>query len=422
MGTNNIHAEMEAMGRKALDASRSLARLTAKGRDNALSAMASAIEKARDAIAEANAKDVAAARKAGLKESMVDRLTLTPARFKAMVAGVRDVAALPDPLRRTSRPVVRPSGIRIVRQPVPIGVIAIIFESRPNVTADAAALCVKSGNAVILRGGKEAFATNSAIAAAMADGLASAGLPPDAVQLVRTTDHAAVNELVALEGLVDLVIPRGGESLIRAVVEHARVPVLKHYNGICHIFVDESADAKAALRIIGNAKCQRPSACNAVETVLVHSAIAKAFIPRLGKECAKWGVEVFADEKALAIGKGCGFKAASEESWRREYLGLAMSLAVVDGVEAAIDHINRYGSHHSDAILTRDENAAALFTRDVDSAAVYVNASTRFTDGGEFGFGCEMGISTDKIHARGPVGIKELTSYKYVVEGQDSIR
>lgn len=409
-----------ALCARAKEAALGMAGLSGRARAAAVSAMADAVEAAAPAIRAANACDVAAARAAGLSDALIDRLTLTDARLAATAKGMRDVAALPDPLARRLATIRRPNGLVIEKRPVPIGVIAIIYESRPNVTADAAALCVKSGNAAILRGGKEAFHTNCAIADALATGARDAGLPDGAVQLIRDTDHALVAELVRQEGLVDLVIPRGGERLVRAVMENARVPVLKHYNGICHIFVDESADQKRALEIIRNAKCQRPGTCNAVEKVLVHETIAATFVPSLAKACAKWGVEIFADEYARALVPSLA--PATEDDWHAEYLALKLTLGVVPSVQAAIDHINAYGSHHSDAILTASVAAARRFTTFVDSAAVYVNASTRFTDGGEFGFGCEMGISTDKLHARGPVGIRELTSYKYVVRGNGQVR
>lgn len=416
----DLHGEIRALGVAAKAAALELAGVPGAHRARAIREMAASLETSREAILKANAEDVEAAKAAGLSPAMVDRLTLTDARFDGMAKGLREVAALPDPLARRLGTARRPNGLVIEKRPVPIGVIAIIYESRPNVTADAAALCLKSGNAVILRGGKEAFASNRAIAAALAEGAARAGMPAGTVQLVGTTDRAAVGELAGLDEFVDVVIPRGGESLIRAVVESARVPVLKHYNGICHIFVDESADLRQALAIIRNAKCQRPGTCNAVEKVLVHAAVAAKFVPRLARECAKWGVELFADEVARSYVPALA--PASEADWRTEYLSLKLTLGVVPDVGAAIEHVNFYGSHHSDAILTADDANARRFTTFVDSAAVYVNASTRFTDGGEFGFGCEMGISTDKLHARGPVGIRELTSYKYVVRGNGQVR
>ena len=413
-------SSIESICRSAKAASALLANIPGRKRSAALRAAADAIVAASAAIKAANAADLAAAKERGLSAAMIDRLTLTDARISAMADGLRQVAALPDPLARRLATFRRPNGLVISKVPVPIGVIAIIFESRPNVAADAAALCIKSGNAAILRGGKEALASNCAIVDAMSAALAKAGIPDGAVQLVRDTDHALVRELVKMDGLVDLVIPRGGERLVRTVMENARVPVLKHYNGICHIYVDRDADLAQALDIIHNAKCQRPGTCNAVEKVLVHKAIANKFVPRLAKACAKWGVEVFADEAARAIEPS--LKPATDADWTTEYLDLKLTLGVVDGVAAAIDHINRFGSHHSDAILTRDAASADAFLRRVDSAAVYHNASTRFTDGGEFGFGCEMGISTDRMHARGPVGIKELTTYKYVIRGNGQIR
>lgn len=416
----DLHGEIRALGVAAKAAALELAGVPGAHRARAIREMAASLETSREAILKANAEDVEAAKAAGLSPAMVDRLTLTDARFDGMAKGLREVAALPDPLARRLGTARRPNGLVIEKRPVPIGVIAIIYESRPNVTADAAALCLKSGNAVILRGGKEAFASNRAIAAALAEGAARAGMPAGTVQLVGTTDRAAVGELAGLDEFVDVVIPRGGESLIRAVVESARVPVLKHYNGICHIFVDESADLRQALAIIRNAKCQRPGTCNAVEKVLVHAAVAAKFVPRLARECAKWGVELFADEVARSYVPALA--PASEADWRTEYLSLKLTLGIVPDVGAAIEHVNFYGSHHSDAILTADDANARRFTTFVDSAAVYVNASTRFTDGGEFGFGCEMGISTDKLHARGPVGIRELTSYKYVVRGNGQVR
>ena len=417
-----LHEEIRAIGDAAQTAARQLVNTTPRRRSAALLSMASAIDLHRDLILAANAKDLEAARKEGLSDALLDRLTLTPARIDAMIDGVRAVSDLPDPLTRNLGHVKRPNGIIIVKQPVPIGVIVIIYESRPNVTADAAALCIKSGNAVILRGGKEARLSNRAIAEALSEGASKAGLPQDAVQLVTSTDHEGVTELVQMDDRVDLVIPRGGERLIRAVVEHSRVPVLKHYNGICHIFVDAQADQDMALSIIRNAKCQRPGTCNAVETILVHSDIAGDFIPRLAKACREWGVTVKADEEACAIAPDAGFETATDEDWTNEYLSLKLTLGVVPDLVSAIEHINQYGSHHSDAIITSDTAAARAFTREVDSAAVYINASTRFTDGGEFGMGCEMGISTDKLHARGPVGIKELTTYKYVIRGNGQIR
>jgi glutamate-5-semialdehyde dehydrogenase len=411
---------MRSMGDCALEASRVMATISTRRKNIALRAMAAALDTRRDLIKAANERDVKDGRAAGLSDALLDRLTLTDERLDGMIRGLRDVADLPDPVGRCLSRLRRPNGLVIFKQRVPIGVIVIIYESRPNVTADAAALCLKAGNAVILRGGKEAFNSNQAIAEALSVGGAEAGLPPQAVQFVATTDRDAVRELVQMTDRVDLVIPRGGESLIRAVVEQARVPVIKHYKGVCHVFVDESADFDMALAIIENAKCQRPGVCNALETLLVHAGIAEPFLPRLAELCKRRNVEVRADESARAVVPG--FKVADEADWFAEYLDLILALRIVADTDAAIAHINFYGSHHSDAIVTKDDASARAFTRQVDSAAVYVNASTRFTDGGEFGMGAEMGISTDKLHARGPMGLEELTTYKYVVQGTGQIR
>jgi glutamate-5-semialdehyde dehydrogenase len=330
------------------------------------------------------------------------------------------VADLKDPIGVRISRWIRPNGLEIVKRRVPIGVIAFIYESRPNVTADTAGLCVKTANAIILRGGREAAHSNEAIVAAMIEGGTAKGLPPHAVQLVRTADHRAVRELVQLEGKVDLAIPRGGETLIRAVIEQARVPVIKHYKGVCHTYVDESADVDMALRICENAKCQRPGVCNAMEHLLVHDKIAAAFLPRMVARYLELGVELRGDEAARRIAPEIA--AATEEDWCAEYLDLVLSIRIVGSVEAAVAHINKYGSRHSDAIVAQSDRAQRVFTDQVDSAAVYVNASTRFTDGGEFGMGAEIGISTDKLHARGPMGLEELTTYKYIIQGNGQVR
>ncbi|MBM4148918.1 MAG: glutamate-5-semialdehyde dehydrogenase [Lentisphaerae bacterium] len=416
----SLHAEMLAVGQASLEASRRLAVLGSRRKNAILEAMAEAVETSRKAIAEANAGDVQAARAAGMAPALVDRLTLTDKRIDAMIAGIREVAALKDPVGHKISRWIRPNGLEIVKRRVPIGVIAIIYESRPNVTADTAALCIKTSNAVILRGGKEAINSNRAIADAMAEGGRKGGLPENAIQLIRTTDREAVRELVRLDGIVDMVIPRGGESLIRAVVENATVPVLKHYKGICATYVDESADVEMALRIVENAKCQRPGTCNATETLLVHEAAAKEFLPRMAAALMARGVELRGDAAARAV--VADMKAATDRDWDTEFLDMVLAVGVVPSLEAAIAHINRHGSHHSDAIITESENAARRFCAEIDSAAVYVNASTRFTDGGEFGMGAEIGISTDKLHARGPMGLEELTTYKYVVTGNGQVR
>ncbi len=373
-------------------------------KNEALLAIAEALEAMKPQIDAANAEDVAAAKENGLAPSMVDRLTLTEARFKSMVDGVRHVATLPDPVDEVIWERDRPSGIHITKVRQPFGVIAVVFESRPNVFVDTAALCLKTSNAVILRGGKEAIRSNKALNAAVRAGLEKAGLPMDAVQLVETTDHAGVTALVRSVGLIDIAIPRGGERLIRAMCEAALIPVLKHYNGICHVYVDDKADLGMALSILDNAKTQRPGTCNAAECLLVHEALAPMFMPM---------VKAWAADKGVTLHEG---------DVGVEYLSLDLNVATVKGVEDAIVFINEHGSHHSDAIVTNDRARAELFLRDVDSAAVYWNASTRFTDGGEFGMGAEIGISTDKLHARGPMGLEELTTYKYTVTGDGAIR
>lgn len=373
-------------------------------KNDALLAVADALEAMKPQIDAANAEDLAAAKANGISPAMIDRLTLTEARFKSMVDGVRHVATLPDPVGELIWERERPSGIRIRKVRQPFGVIAVVFESRPNVFVDTAALCLKTSNAVILRGGKEAFKSNQALNAAVRAGLEKAGLPLDAVQMVETTDHAGVTALVRSVGLIDIAIPRGGERLIRAMCEAALIPVLKHYNGICHVYVDDKADLGMALSILDNAKTQRPGTCNAAECLLVHERLAPLFMPMVKAWAADKGVTLHDD--------GTGV----------EYLSLDLNVATVKGVEDAIAFINEHGSHHSDCIVTNDEERANLFLRGVDSAAVYWNASTRFTDGAEFGMGAEIGISTDKLHARGPMGLEELTTYKYTIVGDGTIR
>ena len=377
---------------------------TTEKKNAALEAIAQALEEMKPQIIAANAEDVAAGQANGLSAALVDRLTLTDARFKSMVDGVRHVATLPDPVGEQIWERDRPSGIRIRKVRQPFGVIAVVFESRPNVFVDTAALCLKTSNAVILRGGKEAFRSNQALNAAVRAGLEKSGLPMDAVQMVETTDHAGVTELVRSVGLIDVAIPRGGERLIRAMCEAALIPVLKHYNGICHVYVDDKADLGMALSILDNAKTQRPGTCNAAECLLVHEKLAPLFLPMV---------------KAWAVDKGV---ALHDDGVGVEYLSMDLNIATVKGVEDAIAFINDHGSHHSDCIVTSDKERADLFLRDVDSAAVYWNASTRFTDGAEFGMGAEIGISTDKLHARGPMGLEELTTYKYTIVGDGAIR
>ena len=415
-----MHDEMVALGDRAVAGARALATLSSAARNALLEGMAVALGAQRAALLTANARDLAAGRERGLSGALLDRLALNDARIDAMIAGIRQVIALRDPVGELLAHQVRPDGLQIDKLRVPIGVIGIIYEARPNVTADAAVLCLKAGNAVILRGGSEAQHSNRAIGAALVAGGEAAGLPAGALQLVQTTDRDAVRELVQLVGRVDLVIPRGGEGLIRAVTEQARVPVIKHYKGVCHVYVDASADLAMALAIVENAKCQRPGTCNALETLLVHREVAAAFLPELAARLSALGVELRGDEQARALVPA--MKVATEQDWYDEYLDLILAVRVVPDLDAAIAHITRYGSQHSDAIVARDEAAQQRFVREVDSAAVYINASTRFTDGGEFGMGAEIGISTDKLHARGPMGLPELTTYKYIVRGTGHLR
>jgi glutamate-5-semialdehyde dehydrogenase len=415
-----LHEEMIAVGDLAVEAAGKLNLLGTDEKDSALRAMADEIDERRPLIKAANMKDVGDAERNGLSPAMVDRLLLTDARIDGMVEGLMDVSKLEDPVGQVIEKKKHKNGMEIAKIRVPIGVIGVIYESRPNVTADTAGLCIKSSNAVILRGGKESLRSNSAIADAMIEGGRKAGLPEGAIQLIRTTDRDAVRELVQLEGRVDLVIPRGGESLVRAVTEQARVPVIKHYKGVCHTYVDESADLAMALRIAENAKCQRPGVCNAMETLLVHEAVAGEFLPALAEVLRKNGVEMRGDTATRRIIPEA--KEATEDDWYAEYLDLILSIRIVSSVAEAVEHINKYGSKHSDAIIAKSEDAQRIFTQRVDSSSVYVNASTRFTDGAEFGLGAEIGISTDKIHARGPMGLEGLTTYKYVIHGDGQIR
>ena len=416
----NVETTMQDLGRRAREAAHALSALRAEDKNRVLAAMAQAILDGRGPLREANRRDVDAAREAGLSEAMVDRLVLTDARIDAMAAGLRDVAALPDPVGEELRAWTRPNGLRIRKVRVPIGVIGIIYESRPNVTADAAGLCFKAGNAVILRGGKEAAASNRAIADALAEGGASAGMPSGAIQLVPTADRDAVRILVQMTEYVDLIIPRGGEGLIRAVAEQAHVPVIKHYKGVCHTYVDASADLDMALAICVNAKVQRPGVCNAMETLLVHQDAAETFLPACAARLQELGVDLRGDDHARRLVPS--MSPATEQDWYEEYLDLTLAVRVVPHVAAAIAHINQYGSQHSDAIVANDPAAQDAFSLGVDSSTVYVNASTRFTDGAEFGMGAEIGISTDKLHARGPMGLEELTTYKYLILGNGQIR
>ena len=416
----NVKEQIIQVGKQAVKAAHELAGLSSRRKNSILEAMAEELEAQKNQIIAENAKDVEAGVQAGLSPALVDRLTLTDERFNGMVKGIFEVVALKDPVGKRISQWIRPNGLEINKVRVPIGVVGIIFESRPNVTAEASVLCMKSSNAVILKGGKEAIHSNRAIAAALQKGGEEKGLPPHSIQLIDTTRREAVTELVRSEEYVDVIIPRGGEGLIRAVTEQATVPVIKHYKGVCHIFIDAECDLEMAVDIIENAKCQRPGVCNAAETLLVHQQIAQEYLPKAAERLQAAGVELRGNEAARAIVPS--INEATEDDWSEEYLELILSVAVVDDVEAAIQHINMYGSQHSDAIVSTNEKSQKAFLAKVDSAAVYVNASTRFTDGNEFGLGAEMGISTDKLHARGPMGLEELTTYKYQVIGSGQIK
>jgi glutamate-5-semialdehyde dehydrogenase len=386
----------------------------------ALSAMAKALEKARLRILKANALDLKMAEETGLSGAMIDRLTLSRSRIKSMAGSLAVIAALKDPVGGTIETVKRPNGLVIKKVRVPIGVILIIYESRPNVTSDCAGLCLKSGNSVILRGGKEALNSNIAIYDVLKAQARPRGIPEGAIQMVRSPDRGIVSGLLRQSGLIDLVMPRGGESLIKEVTAVSRIPVIKHYKGVCHTFVDRSADLEMAQAICFNAKVQRPGVCNAMETMLVHADIADKFLPEMIRRFMEAGVEIRGCPRTRRI--CAGVRPAAESDWYEEYLDLILAVRVVADAGEAIRHITKYGSSHSDAIITRDKKAASRFLREVDSACVYVNASTRFTDGGEFGKGAEIGISTDRIHARGPMGPEELTSYKYLIYGSGQVR
>lgn len=408
------------IARNAKKTAYKLATLRAEDKNRALLEIAQAIHEQRSLIKAENALDLRAAKEAGLDDALIDRLCLNDKRIDDMVESIKKIADLSDPVGKLITHSVLDNGMELRKVRVPIGVIGIVFESRPNVVADVAALCLKSGNAVILRGGKEAAHSNRAIMDAIKSGFEKINFPQFAVQMIPVQDRAAISHLCRMEGLVDLVIPRGGEALIRAVADCATVPVIKHYKGVCHIYVDDSADQAMALSICHNAKCQRPGVCNAVESILVHENIAKSFLPKLHKDFQDAKVEMRGDVLARTI---CpSMKEATEEDWSTEYLSLIVSIKIVKNISDAIDHINTYGSHHSDAIVSADKSSQQRFVTEVDSAAVYVNASTRFTDGGQFGLGAEMGISTDKLHARGPMGLSELTTYKWVGLGQGQIR
>ena len=437
-----VSALIERMGQRARAAALKLATISSEAKNRALLAMADALDAESPRVIAANGKDMADAQKKKLSPAMQDRLRLDIMRVAAMAKGVRDVAALPDPVGEILKDWTRPNGLRIQKVRVPLGVVGIIYESRPNVTADSACLCVKAGNACILRGGSESIHSNTAIARVMSQAASKAGLPEHAIQLVPTTDRAAVHELARLDRYLACIVPRGGESLIHAVSKTATVPIIKHFSGICHVFVDKAADLPMAGKIVINAKCQRPGVCNAMETLLIHREIAPSFLPSIAKELTDRQVEIRLDQAGRSLLRnpksnprrgGTGhhptgiqnpklLRAARETDWSTEYLDLILSVRVVDSLDEAIDHINHYGSSHSDTIVTRDSSAAQRFLTEVDSATVYHNASTRFTDGGEFGMGAEIGISTDRLHARGPMALEELTTYKYLIHGNGQIR
>ena len=416
--SDEIKTALERMGSEAKAAARKLATATTAGKNSWLNAMADAIDANTALILAENSRDMEAGKANGLSAAMLDRLRLDEKRIKGISDGLRHVVTLPDPVGRRLDDIKRPNGLDIEKVSVPIGVIAIIYESRPNVTVDATGLCLKAGNAVILRGGSEALHSNLALAKLISDAGVKAGMPAGTIQMIPWTGHEAVSLMLKMNQYIDLVIPRGGERLIRAVVEQATMPVIKHYKGVCHTFVDESCDFDRACDIIENAKVQRPSACNAIETLLIHRNALAKFAPMIAKRLSN--VELHADEAFRALVPSA--LPATEDDWTREYLDLKLAVRTVNSLEEAITHINKYGSGHSDCILTDNPEHAEQFLNEVDSATVYVNASTRFTDGGEFGFGAEIGISTDKLHARGPMGLVELTSYKYKVRGSGQIR
>ncbi len=413
------------IGRRARAAARSLSNLPTETKNAILRGMADELLVREAAILEANERDVSGAADHGLAPAAIDRLRLTPARLRAMAEGVRHVADLPDPVNEVLDEWTRPNGIRISKVRKPIGVIGIVYESRPNVTSDAAVLCIKTGNAVILRGGSESLHSNLAIADALQAGGAAAGLPESSIQLIPVTDREAVRMMAQMDDCIDVLVPRGGKSLIEAVVANARMPVIKHYDGVCHLYVDAEAELDMAASILINGKVSRPGVCNALECLLVHRDIAAKFFAIAAPPLAAHGVELRADEDAFSQLSSLNYRLlarATDEDYKTEYLALILSVRVVGGVKDAIEHIERYGSHHSDAIVTRDAATAERFLNEVDSATVYWNASTRFTDGGEFGFGAEIGISTDKLHARGPMALPELTTYRYLIRGEGQIR
>jgi len=419
-GSEEIKAVLYEMGEKARMASYKLAAMSSHAKNECLMAMAAMIESSTDEIIAANEKDMQAGKDNGMSGAMLDRLRLTPDRIASMAKGLRDIVSLEDPVGRRLSTVIRPNGLKIEKVSVPIGVIGIIYEARPNVTVDAAALCLKAGNAVILRGGSEAINSNIALARCLHAGGTESGLPDGAVQLIPWTNREAVQVMLKMNQYVNLIIPRGGENLIKTVVENSTIPVIKHYKGVCHMYVDSEYDMEMALNIIENGKCQRPGVCNALEKILINESILNDFAPKVAGFLASKGVELRGDEKFCAVVPSA--IPASESDWSEEYLSLIITVGVVKDVDEAIAHINKWSSSHSDGIITSNQQTAEKFLNGIDSAAVYWNASTRFTDGGEFGMGAEIGISTDKIHARGPMGLPELNTYKYLVLGNGQIR
>ena len=416
----DLRSEAKEMAKQAKEVSRLLARLSTDTKNKALFEMADDLEKNQAFLIEENKKDLSAGEQAHLSSAMMDRLRMTPAVIQAMTKGLREVSRLPDPVGEIVKMWRRPNGLTVGRMRIPIGVIGIIYESRPNVTADAAGLCLKSGNAIILRGGSEAFHSNQAIVHILQKALNKADVPEEAVQIFSRTEREAIQEMLQLEEEIDLIIPRGGEALIRFVATHSKIPVIKHYKGVCHIFVDETADPEMALRICLNAKVQRPGVCNAMETLLVHERIAGGFLPKIAEALRKEGVELRGCPQTRKILSG--IKEAKEEDWYEEYLDLILSIRVVKGMEDALKHIATYGSLHTEAILTSDYQNAQRFLREANSSCVLVNASTRFNDGFELGLGAEMGISTSKLHAFGPMGLEELTTTKFIVYGEGQVR
>ncbi|MFH7320302.1 glutamate-5-semialdehyde dehydrogenase [Desulfurivibrio sp. D14AmB] len=416
----SMEAEIRALAQETRRASRQVANLSTTVKDRVLMAMAEALVARKEFIQAENEKDLAAGRQKGLSAAMLDRLALSDKVLDSMVAGLKEVAALPDPVGEISEMVRRPSGIMVGRMRIPLGVIGMIYESRPNVTVDAAALCLKAGNAVILRGGSEALHSNLALARVLQDCLAAEEIAPAAIQVIPVTDREAVTCMLRLEEEIDLIIPRGGEGLIRFVAENSRIPVLKHYKGVCHVFVDESADLEMAANIVINGKIQRPGVCNALECLLVHRAVAAEFLPAIGARLAVAGVEMRGCPQTLALAPTA--KPAAEEDWGMEFLDLILAVKVVNDIDEAMAHIVRYGSQHTEVIVTSNHPRAQRFIREVDASSVMVNASTRFSDGGQYGLGAEIGISTTKLHAYGPMGLRELTTRKFIVYGEGQVR